>query len=286
MVLALMSECTQLLRPVKRPRLSNGDEAGEHTPRRLKQSGAFADMVSGLDFDFGLQKRRTLTTPKKQILSADQPAVHQDESNNTTDPLLAEQMSATKKRKTLTPMRPPMSLLGIAQLGNGTPLSKGAITPAKPANNQPQSKPMMTPMNSRIPQFRLPSAPSATNLSSKKTIPFKSFPIPTLADASANSSARSVNGPVKSIVETKDAFYHAITRERDKGKGKAREMKAMSEVKVEIDWADGELFRKTEGNADVVYDGGGGKEMRELRRGLLVSPEKGGKGSRKGKFLR
>jgi hypothetical protein len=64
-------------------------------------------------------------------------------------------------------------------------------------------------------------------------------------------------------------------------------MKAMSEVKVGIDWSDGDLMRGMidahSGSSDVEN---AGKEMRELRRGLLVSPEKGGRGAKKGKFVR
>ena len=76
-----------------------------------------------------------------------------------------------------------------------------------------------------------------------------------------------------------------MARGRDQGKGKAKEMKPMSEVKADIDWADGKLMRRDghAGSGDVEHMG---KDMKELRRGLLVSPEKGGRGGKRGKFIR
>ena len=64
----------------------------------------------------------------------------------------------------------------------------------------------------------------------------------------------------------------------DKGKGKAKEMKAITEAKLEIDWADGNfLFNKEERPEGEVEFVGRDARERELIRGLVLSPQKSGK---------
>ena len=70
----------------------------------------------------------------------------------------------------------------------------------------------------------------------------------------------------------------------NEGKGKAREMKAITEAKLEIDWADGDFLFNKEGRpeGEVEFVGRDARE-KELIRGLVLSPQKSGKG---GRFVR
>lgn len=301
-----------MLRPIKRPRIDSSSEADqadepENRSRKYAPSAGFADIVSGLDFKLGLQNKskgvgttRALTTPKKvdalkqpvdlqrstQRTRPSTPSKPQGAIGNIPGPSREAQASAAKVTTVNTPMRPPPfpAIQGNNRSHTSFLHKSGPATPSRSAQSQSLPTSMSTPTVSRIPPFQLPNQRNPFSTPLKKVVPFKSLRMP---EPAGLSSPMHVTGTSHSITETKDALENALARERDKGKGKAKEMKAMSEVKVEIDWSDGDLMQGMSdahgGSSDVEN---AGKETRELRRGLLVSPEKGGRGTKKGKFVR
>ena len=285
----------QLHRPIKRPRPDSdtSSDQNDHTAQKPRHSGTFEDMVCGLDFKVGLQKdvktkrrvfsehnvpRRVQATDVGLVESAVRSGGLQTFANATPGPSRDVQNPSLKKPVMLTPLRaPPRPFSPGFQTSS---VKKSTRTPSTPLpqrvqnrDSSPSPARTMSPMMARIPNYHLPKQSTAFASPLKKAMP----PKVALALDGLSDSAHA-------ITDRKDVLEAALARERDKGKGKAKEMKAITEAKLEIDWADGDFLFNKEGRpeGEVEFVGRDARE-KELIRGLVLSPQKSGKG---GRFVR